>query len=70
MRTWIVKANGDPDAAPLMIIRSYPNDGTISLGMPLSDPVVVTTRKVEEIRLALAAAIGDAQANAREDSRA
>lgn len=63
MGTWIIKKNGDPDDEPLITITSYSNDGTVSLHMPSQDPVVVTTRKVEEIRWAAGAAIADAQSD-------
>lgn len=60
MGTWIVKTNGDPDDDPLVTIGN--SNGAVTLHMPSPDPVVVTTRKVEEIRWAMAAAIADAQA--------
>lgn len=60
MGKWIVKTNGDPDDAPLMTISN--SNGAVSLHMPSPDPVVVTTRKAEEIRWAMAAAIAAAQA--------
>lgn len=68
MRTWIVQANGDPSDPPLMTIKSYPNDRSVSVHMPTQDPVGLTTRKVEEIRWALGAAIADAQAGPSESS--
>lgn len=44
--------------APLVEFESLGN-GTISLHIPSPDPVIVTVRKAEEIRLALGAAISD-----------
>lgn len=66
MGTWLVKTNGDPDDEPLVTITS--SDRTVTLAMSSPDPVAVTTRKAEEIRWALGAAIADAQPHAREDS--
>lgn len=60
MGIWIVKTNGDPDDEGLIEIRNV--GAGVSLHMPSPDPIVVTTRKVEEIRWAMAAALGEAQA--------
>ena len=57
MGTWIVKTNGNPDDEPLFIISNV--DGGVSLHMPSPEPVVVTTRKLEEIRWATGAALTD-----------
>jgi hypothetical protein len=61
MGTWIVKTNGEPNEEPIITIKSNP-DGTVSLRMPTTEDVVVTARKVDEIRWALGAAIADAHA--------
>lgn len=62
MGKWDVRANGDPDSEVIVTVKSYPDDGFVSLYMPSPDPVVMTPRKLEEIRLAEGAAIADAQA--------
>lgn len=61
MPMWAVKTNGDPDDEPLFVVEANA-DGTCSLHMPSPDPVVVTTRKLEEIRFAVGAAISIANA--------
>lgn len=48
-----------PDAdGPLFEVEPL-DDGTLRLHIPSPDPVIVSRRKAEEIRLALGAAIGD-----------
>jgi hypothetical protein len=63
MATWTVLTNDGDDDGLLASVQSNA-DGTVSLHVPSPDPVVLTTTKAEEIRLAMGAAIGDARAQA------
>ncbi len=51
-------ADGPEADGPLFEVEPLA-DGTLRLHIPSPDPVVVSRKKAEEIRLALGAAIGD-----------